>query len=666
MNDGCSILSVAAARSIWEALGGAGMIPSVFQGRINAAKGVWIRNGSTDSTLPKEMNRWIHINVSQRKFGPHPDFDPHRSCFEVVKYSKRAQPSTIHKSFILILIDRGVPIDAIEGFFNRTLAAERSVMVQAINSPENLLKWLPRVTADSDDEAPDAGVPGPLVLKVQDRLVHGFDPKKDRALATDVREVVRRQLMSKVDTFAVTLLRSTHVLGVADPTKTLKPGEIFLSFSHGFAVEDHHYAHLDDKEVLVSRHPACRPSDIQKVKAVFRPELQHIQDVVVFPSTGCVPLASKLGGGDYDGDTFWVCWEPELVAGFLNAPLPKNSPKPESFGIKVDGRKVSEMVKPHLGNDLPSLQTFLENAFQFQLSPTLLGNVTKYYDRYCYKTLSSSSPGALALADLHDLLVDSAKNGFTFTDADFEAFKKKHNLPKDLPPLAYEMAFEPWKSSTYRSCGDMVGASPKRKSTPPPKYNRAHPLDRLLFDVVIPHVNETLDLVDQVLVQAEEDVSALSRPVAELEKMYKGGGIVYTQLKALEQCLATLKEQEKAWKTSGKTWKERADLLKIEVSRLEPQHPELKEHWLLKVGNSPSYWELLKASAFTSVFSRMYANALFWRELGHLQAYQNENGPLPVVSTIWAQLKPKKFEVQEQDWEESGDGPSFGDGWDDE
>ena len=32
-------------------------------------------------------------------------------------------------------------------------------------------------------------------------------------------------------------------------------------------------------------------------------ELRHLVDVVVFPTTGSFPLAAKLQGGDYDGDT---------------------------------------------------------------------------------------------------------------------------------------------------------------------------------------------------------------------------------------------------------------------------------------------------------------------------------------------------------------------------
>ena len=39
------------------------------------------------------------------------------------------------------------------------------------------------------------------------------------------------------------------------------------------------------------------------MRAVYKSELGHLSDVVVFPSKGSYPLAAKLQGGDYDGDT---------------------------------------------------------------------------------------------------------------------------------------------------------------------------------------------------------------------------------------------------------------------------------------------------------------------------------------------------------------------------
>jgi hypothetical protein len=77
MNDGCALISVAAARQIWkcyrETMGmrGAQALPSTFQGRIGGAKGMWIVSGESFSKDPDDLEIWIQINDSQLKFNPH-------------------------------------------------------------------------------------------------------------------------------------------------------------------------------------------------------------------------------------------------------------------------------------------------------------------------------------------------------------------------------------------------------------------------------------------------------------------------------------------------------------------------------------------------------------------------------------------------------------------
>lgn len=62
----------------------------------------------------------------------------------------------------------------------------------------------------------------------------------------------------------VPLSRSTYVYGIADPLGILQPGEIHLAFSSSFGESAHTY--LNGVDALVARHPACRRSDMQKVR----------------------------------------------------------------------------------------------------------------------------------------------------------------------------------------------------------------------------------------------------------------------------------------------------------------------------------------------------------------------------------------------------------------
>ena len=96
---------------------------------------------------------------------------------------------------------------------------------------------------------------------------------------------------------------STNLFCIADPTDTLKEGEVSLQFSRG--IEDPRtgrYCDFVEGDILVARNPAQLPSDIQKVRAVNNEQLRGLKDVIVFSRQGLRSLASLLSGGDYDGD----------------------------------------------------------------------------------------------------------------------------------------------------------------------------------------------------------------------------------------------------------------------------------------------------------------------------------------------------------------------------
>lgn len=96
---------------------------------------------------------------------------------------------------------------------------------------------------------------------------------------------------------------STILCCVADPTGTLKEGEVSLHFSRG--LEDprtKRRPNYIEGDILVARNPAQLPSDIQKVRAVYNEQLRELKDVIVFSAQGLRSLASLLSGGDYDGD----------------------------------------------------------------------------------------------------------------------------------------------------------------------------------------------------------------------------------------------------------------------------------------------------------------------------------------------------------------------------
>lgn len=65
--------------------------------------------------------------------------------------------------------------------------------------------------------------------------------------------------------------------------------------------------------MIVTRSPSVHPGDIRSLQCVDRPELRHLENVIVFSSKGDRPTCSKMSCGDLDGDLYLVIWNRDLV-----------------------------------------------------------------------------------------------------------------------------------------------------------------------------------------------------------------------------------------------------------------------------------------------------------------------------------------------------------------
>jgi len=324
-------------------------------------------------------------------------------------------------------------------------------------------------------------------------LDSGFQPTQCVYLADVFLRLAAQYFSRVIRSLSVRIGRSTNLIGIADPVGVLQPGEIQLSFSQTFhdATTQASWPYLSDMDVLVARHPALRRSDVQKVRAVHRPELRHLNDVVIFPSKGPFPLAGKLQGGDYDGDTFWVCWEPRLTRSFRNAPAPTTSADPKRFGIEVDRRALSSVS--HGPEDI---DIFLKESFAFRCKPAMLGVVTNGHENLSYFENTIASPGVDALADLHDLLIDSAKNGYIYDKTTYQNFLRDNpNIRKKFPPKpAYRQALEPDKEERGLRTSPTKNAHARSI-----RFKKDHVVDYMFAHVIGPHIAGTLDLLTQAL-----------------------------------------------------------------------------------------------------------------------------------------------------------------------
>lgn len=646
MNDGCSVISMGAARLIWKALRQPGAVPSAFQGRFGGAKGMWMVSAVNTNDV------WIQITESQLKFNPYPVdkdptdrwYDPLRLTFEVNGYSTYPTAADLHMAFIPILVDRGVSVQAMSKLINERLDFKREELIDTLADPTRIRSWVNKQTMRKEETFRDTespargwlgGLPRPLGEKIIILLESGFIPSTSQGLSDFFCRFVEGQYKWMEKSLSVPLGRATNLYGLADPLGVLEPGEIHVQFSQNF--EDEHlgerYSNLDDLDLLVARQPACRRSDVQKVRAVFKQELAHLTDVVIFPLRGQYPLAGKLQGGDYDGDRFWLCWEPALVSPFRNAPAPLHSPKPVDYGIQVERRKLSEIMDVH---NLNTVGDWLSESFKFRNNPALLGIVTNFLESQMYHQGKLHSPGLEALCAMHDLLVDSAKQGFVFTKKDFEQFV---NSRKDIHSKPRKPAYK-----------EAMEKDVKRNAKP------GNPLDYLYFKVMRPHNKRTIEILKEELAKN----SAERKPDPVLQERYvterdddDGDPQILGELNTLKQKLNDL---YKFWSSRFRGGDGDLDLDRYDEtieqsydryrsilpSDASANHPVIKR-WLRREHGRFTGWDLLRASVLAHEFLKKDKFMLYMAgaEFSYLKSGED---PYARTATwrMYATLKPRK------------------------
>ena len=419
LNDGCAMMSPSLALAISKHMG-LNEMPSAFQGRIGGAKGLWL----VDYTDIESRAWWIEITPSQNKIEPHPKdrdvCDEYRQ-FEVSDYAKPPQQTALNTQFLTVLSDRGVEGEALKRCLEEQVYEYYDTELCAAMSRPALLKaWTQkyhRSARDSNGVDTTGAFPRDRSEKINVLVDAGFSAQECTA---PIREQLRSCMRDHLNLWAEKLKievrgESTFLFCAPDPSGTLKPGEVFCSLSQGWTNPRNgavsYFVH--DIMGLVARNPANHPSDIQRVKFVFKPELQSYRDVLIFPSVGVRSLASLLSGGDYDGDKCLAIWRPDLVKGFTNYTLgPPDHITAESCGLIRRSQRLSTLM-PH-GINVESVNSFLLSSFDFNLKPSLLGICTNAHEKLVYNT-SLTNKGAIKLAALASFLVDSRKQGLELT-----------------------------------------------------------------------------------------------------------------------------------------------------------------------------------------------------------------------------------------------------------
>ncbi|RPD65627.1 hypothetical protein L226DRAFT_543193 [Lentinus tigrinus ALCF2SS1-7] len=272
---------------------------------------------------------------------------------------------------------------------------------------------------------PISGQPSSLEETCMAMLDSGFRPETNLLLRAKLKEVARKVVKTFRTRYRFAVPMSCSAFIVPDPYGVLGPGEIHVKSSmRNLPDQSGRMTDIVKGDVLVTRHPCKVPSDVQKVRAVEHYKLSHYVDVIVVSTKSHVfngeslnrHLASLTGGGDYDGDTMEVFWDPNIVNGFKTPDPRKYAVEPPK--VKECLLKNSETVQEFLTR-LPadasddfkiySLQTYLLGALQ---DKSLVGQYSTWWENSTYHN-GYSHPDTIFLAYMFCAILDGSKTGVT-------------------------------------------------------------------------------------------------------------------------------------------------------------------------------------------------------------------------------------------------------------
>ncbi|KAK3366566.1 RNA dependent RNA polymerase-domain-containing protein, partial [Podospora didyma] len=321
--DGCGLIAPRLAQELSRRVGikfrDARYTPSVFQIRYRGYKGVV----TVDPRMRAEAGTWLKLRKSMKKFSGGDDHS-----FSVVQYSKPYAFGHLNDEVILLLHSLGISSAILlqkqrEHFDFFAQAVQNPILAFRFLTYVNRFDLAEKVVLGSLDEVRDQI--HKLVKIEHSKMIKNEDQQRCRIL-----------------------IRQSRILfGVCDAWDVLQEGECHVCITHC----DGQARALKNAEVLVTRNPCLHPGDLQKFRVVYKPELAHMVDAIVFSTRGKRPAADLMSGGDLDGDTFFVCWDKELIPSTVSQPAEYPGAKePVSFNAITDDDRLVYFAKYNNGS----------------------------------------------------------------------------------------------------------------------------------------------------------------------------------------------------------------------------------------------------------------------------------------------------------------------------
>ncbi|KAI8565472.1 hypothetical protein RHMOL_Rhmol03G0262000 [Rhododendron molle] len=148
------------------------------------------------------------------------------------------------------------------------------------------------------------------------------------------------------------ITESFYLIGTTDPTGLLKSHQACVILENGQISGD----------LLVYRNPGLHFGDIHRLEAVYVKELEEIvgnaKYAIFFSTKGERSVANEIANGDFDGDTYWISRNPELLESFkVSEPWRRIHSTPS-----VRSKMPNELSEEELEHEL--FQLFKKTRFQ--------------------------------------------------------------------------------------------------------------------------------------------------------------------------------------------------------------------------------------------------------------------------------------------------------------
>ncbi|GAA6030274.1 hypothetical protein JCM8097_009022 [Rhodosporidiobolus ruineniae] len=307
--DGAGTMSLQLRDKIWEMLIAGGfrrdqdsLPPSVFQVRMGGSKGVI----ALDDQLPGEQ---ICLRPSQDKFLAYvDDHEDETYCLNIADSFTRPNGLRLNRPLISALNDLGIDTKAF--LYYQDLAVQE-LDPSELHTLPGAHHVLNRYTFGKATRFFSLITSLIELQVIPDRLLE--EEPFLRAALDIVRARIMRDLKNKSN---IPLPDCFNLVGVPDEDSLLEENQIYACLRYPDKPDQPVYL---KGRFAMTRCPTVDPGDVRIVEAVGelpknqRSRMKALENCVVLPTVGVRSLASMMGGGDLDGDTYAIITLPSLI-----------------------------------------------------------------------------------------------------------------------------------------------------------------------------------------------------------------------------------------------------------------------------------------------------------------------------------------------------------------